>query len=164
MKNKILLGVLILLVIAIPVSAQITTEVDCTERHWFWYDDTCHEDEVQASFDEVTDYINDNENHWDNKPIRRYINNNEAAWSVDSHGLSFNTVSDYLYNTFWDKINELIDNKLDEREARILFGWDASDTQIGIETARIRAQRTGEFVEFDGYKCSPEGSCLSIGY
>ena len=146
MKYKILLGLLVLLVIAIPVSAQITTEVDCKEKMWFWYDYTCHENEVQSSFDEVTNYINVNEN----------------AWATDSHGLSFGTVLDYLEDTFWDKINILIDNKLDEREARIQLGWEASENQIGLEIARIRAMRTNEFTEYNDIKCSPEGTCLSI--
>ena len=149
MKTKLILSaVVLLLVIAIPVSAEITTEVDCRERHWFWWDYTCHEHEVQESFDEVTDYINVNED----------------AWSLDTKGVSFSSVLNYLETTFWNAINELIDNKLDEREARINLGWDASEQQIGLETAKIKAIRTQEFIKYNEFKCSPEGICLKISY
>ena len=143
MKKTILILVALMLTV-IPVSAEITTEVDCVERHWFWYDYTCHENEVQESFDAVTNYINAQ----------------EGNWLKDSSGTSLGTVIKYIEGTFWDKINELIDNKLDERQAVINLGWEYGEESIELETTRIRAMRTKEFTHYNDYVCSPEGSCL----
>lgn len=144
MKKLLLIGIMALL-LALPIaSAEIYTEVECKERNWFWWDYTCHENEVQESFNEVTDYINAN----------------EVEWLKDTTGISFNSVLDYLETTFWTKINELIDNKLDEREARINLGWEVGEETINLEKSRIKAMRTKEFINYEDYVCSPEGFCL----
>jgi hypothetical protein len=182
--KKIILALLALLLLSSVNATRILT-VDCDGPGW-WNTDICRDHELQDEFDQVGDYVDNMDRQmaakswWDDKyfddlseyrdeEILAEIDANRDRWGKDEKGDGWDKpqVIKYLYNEFVSFLKTLFVTR-DEFEAEqdrhdmtraLALGYTGDEARY--KAAMIKADRIGDYVYLDGYKCSAV-SCIEI--
>ena len=186
MKKLIGLITVLMLFSMVLVSAGSIEDLDYKDSNLFWNLDRQVDDyDVEIDADTLDGYSANYFKHKD-RQTNKYINSNEAEWIKDDASVSYSgsgmdsrRLSRYLtgftdmfdvYDNFVDYLETIFATKvdvenaqlrMDNLEARINLGADATSDEIMKEALIIGAERKGMPLVINGMTCT-KGMCIKV--